>query len=147
MPRLLFRSAMTTIAVKDGVMASDGRVSGSQIWAETDRKIFRIRRMLVGLAGDAVGCNKLLQWLHDGGEGQAPKAPNTSTLLVHCDGTVWAMDDGKDAVRIEAPTAIGSGAQFAIGAMLAGKSAAQAVRIAMKRDPNTGGRIRTLRLR
>lgn len=39
---------------------------------------------------------------------------------------------------------IGSGCDFAMGAMLAGKSAAEAVRIAAKLDIYTGGPVRTL---
>lgn len=42
--------------------------------------------------------------------------------------------------------AIGSGAQYAIGAMDAGSSAIEAVEIASHRDPGTGGRIRTYKV-
>ena len=42
--------------------------------------------------------------------------------------------------------AAGSGACYAITALDCGKSAAQAVQMAIKRDPNSGGRIVTMRL-
>ena len=40
----------------------------------------------------------------------------------------------------------GSGSMYALGAMDQGATALEALRIAMKRDPGTGGKIRTLTL-
>lgn len=40
--------------------------------------------------------------------------------------------------------AIGSGSDFAMGAMLAGKTAAESVRIATKLDIYSGGAVRTI---
>ena len=50
-------------------------------------------------------------------------------------------------LRTEKYAAVGSGAVFAIAAMDCGKSAVEAIRIAKKRDVNTGGRIRTIKVK
>lgn len=47
-------------------------------------------------------------------------------------------------MKFKGPYAIGSGEEFAMGAMLAGSTAADAVRIASKLDVYTGGPVRTL---
>ena len=44
------------------------------------------------------------------------------------------------------PAAIGSGAPYAIAAMACGKNAMDAVKIAKKFDPYTGGRITSIKL-
>lgn len=47
-------------------------------------------------------------------------------------------------MKFKGPYAIGSGEEFAMGAMLAGSTAAEAVKIASKLDVYTGGPVRTL---
>jgi hypothetical protein len=42
---------------------------------------------------------------------------------------------------VRPPCAIGSGMDFALAAMACGKTAAEAVEIAARFDPNTGGRV------
>lgn len=46
--------------------------------------------------------------------------------------------------KFKGPYAIGSGEEYAMGAMLAGCSALEAVKIAAKLDVYTGGPVRTL---
>lgn len=46
----------------------------------------------------------------------------------------------------EAPAAFGSGSQFAMGAMLAGSDAREAVRIAIELDTNSGGEVVAMKL-
>ena len=45
---------------------------------------------------------------------------------------------------VQPPVAVGSGCEFAIGAMAAGASSADAVRIAAKFDINTGGPVQEI---
>jgi ATP-dependent protease HslVU (ClpYQ) peptidase subunit len=49
-----------------------------------------------------------------------------------------------DGQSIDPPFAIGSGMDFALGAMDAGKSPAEAVEIACRRDPHSGGEVTSL---
>lgn len=46
--------------------------------------------------------------------------------------------------EVKAPFAIGSGFKYAMGAMLAGATAAQAVEIAARLDKNTGGEVQVI---
>jgi hypothetical protein len=56
------------------------------------------------------------------------------------DGSIWTS-------RVLSPEAIGSGSEHAITAIDCGLSAAQAVKMAAKRDTRTGGKIRSQKLK
>jgi hypothetical protein len=67
------------------------------------------------------------------------------------EGLIISEEDGilifenRDWIRVNMDyIALGSGAVFAYGALEVGASAKQAVKAAMKLDPNTGGRVQTL---
>ena len=67
-------------------------------------------------------------------------------LILNLDGTADWFDEDREMVRVMTPFAIGSGDDFAIGAMEAGASPEAAVVIAAKRDTGTGGEITVLSL-
>lgn len=48
---------------------------------------------------------------------------------------------------IERCYAVGSGSHFALAAMACGKTAVEAVRLAARFDPGTGGRVESITLR
>lgn len=52
--------------------------------------------------------------------------------------------EAKGSYPIKPPQDIGSGCDFAMGAMLAGKSASEAVKIAIKLDSNSGGKVKAV---
>lgn len=56
------------------------------------------------------------------------------------DGSLWTYP-------MTIPFAIGSGSPYAFGAMDAGASAAEAVKVASSRDPFTGGKIRKYKIK
>lgn len=56
--------------------------------------------------------------------------------------SIWTLE-----IREDCPCAVGSGESYAYAAMDLGKSAADAVRSAMKRDVGTGGKIRTYKVK
>lgn len=63
-------------------------------------------------------------------------------MVLETDGTVTFFDDQMEAIfGYQVPTAIGSGCELAIGAMLMGADPKAAVEIAMSRDTRTGGEI------
>lgn len=140
---------MTTIATDGKSMAGDGQreVRGTI----STRNAEKVRRLsdgsVIGTAGDsACGC-ALIEWLEGGGD--APKLEPESgfnALQLTSDGKVFIYDKHCMPMPVEPPMAIGSGMDLAIGAMLAGKSAEDAVMIAVRRDPGTGGKITVLHL-
>lgn len=71
-----------------------------------------------------------------------------SILLVSPDGTVvLSLADDLEPVPLnDTFIGIGTGAAYALGALEAGAAPNKAMRIAIARDPNTGGHIKTVRL-
>lgn len=145
---------MTTIAYRDGILAADSHATygGGSAHKHTCRKLFRKTiienkkkvDVIIATAGDSSPGLVFVDWygsgkpipdtfLHIGGEFLClvltPKG--LFEFDIYCRGEE-VMDDFY---------AIGSGAPFALGAMAAGKCAYDAVRIAAKYDPYTGGKI------
>ena len=127
---------MTTIAWDGKTLASDSQLTGSYVEQRNCKKLADRDGCLVGASGDA-GLMKLFI------EGEIECFPDDSVeALIINKKTGKAQYQGQYG-RLDMPkhTAIGSGAPFAMGAMLAGKSAVDAVKIAIKLDPNSGGRV------
>jgi len=138
---------VTTIAYKDGIIAYDSRATnGGTI--ENDSVIKRVVRdgvnfFMCGAFADYDGF--VTAYL----SGDKPSKYVDICALVVKGGVVSLAGADKcelwerEAWAVEA---IGSGSSFAFGAMDAGCSAKNAVRIAARRDTKTGGRIRTYKI-
>lgn len=135
---------MTTIAasVLDGVMCSDS------FWSDGDecgptRKVFRVNGDLIGLAGDL---GEQQSWLADYKAGRKHTQRSITAMRLSKDGiTLWTHQDGWTAGGQR--FAIGSGGKVARGALAAGATCRQAVRIAADIDAGTGGPVRQYKLR
>lgn len=138
---------MTTIATDGKTMAADTRLSGSYIEQFEAVKLFRIGGVVYGVAGeDWSHCMAYVDWVK-GGRSEDCKPTNASefnALFVE-NGKVYLEGASLRPIENGSLNAIGSGKSFAMGAMLAGATPAQAVKIAMKLDPITGGKIRTMK--
>lgn len=134
---------MTTIAVRNGIMAADSRVtsdgenSGTRYFRT--EKLFRKGRDLIGLAGESEPGLIFLDW-YGSGKKDAPgvlidgEADFTALVLTR----KGLFEYGKycRGERVLEPFyAIGSGAKAALGAMHMGADARRAVQIACKIDP------------
>lgn len=136
---------MTTIAVRDGVMAADSRFTGTFI--ETGKKMFRRDKAIIGVAGTVTQALVFVDWYFDRKKRQPSLADEGEwAALVLTKGGVEYWDNSLRPVLCEGYTAIGSGSPFAMTAMDCGKTAKQAVQMAAKRDPYTGGTINTMTL-
>lgn len=150
---------MTTIAYKDGVLASDSRATWAGNVKANCIKMWRIQskvepvkgEVLLGVCGNLAAALLFKDWMEAGG------APNLKERGVDADDSFGAIIVHKSGLysadhlcRIEAMPeefwSDGSGSQFALGAMACGKSAADAVRVASRFDCYTGGRIVTMSL-
>lgn len=138
---------MTTIAYRDGVLAADSQATCD--YHGRVRKIHRLPSgMLVGGCGDAAECHSVVEWLMGGQEGKAPKAPDAYLIIVDKDGGVF-FSSGSPFQPFPSEldfAAIGSGSAVAMGAMEAGASALEAVKIAAKHDGYTSGPFHTLKV-
>ena len=133
---------MTTIVAdaRTRIMVSDSRWSdGAQAGAA--RKVYRIRGDLVGFAGGLGQLRELRAWFQGGRVGKPPAGDATALILRGGKIFHWSNTDGECEER-SPYFAIGTGADAARGALMAGADAVTAVRVAKEIDPGTGGRIR-----
>ncbi|HEX5126493.1 MAG TPA: hypothetical protein VFW00_07110 [Rhodocyclaceae bacterium] len=141
---------MTVICWDGKTLAADKRVSfGTSI--STTTKIHRINGMLVGCAGVAANGASCIQWVRDGMDrSQYPavqKDDPCSLLVILADGTIHYYSKTADPLVIECKTfAIGSGSEFADAALYLGKTAREAVEVAIALDSGCGNGIDTLDL-
>jgi ATP-dependent protease HslVU (ClpYQ) peptidase subunit len=140
---------LTTIAFRSGILAGDTRVSDDETIDPADViKVFKLSSgTLIGFAGTLAKIQKCLRELKKDPEHiNIPADDETECIVVYSDGKVRILDpDGW--VETEAKYyAIGSGRIPALVAMRCGKSARQAVKIAMDFDKNTGGKIKSVQL-
>ncbi len=132
---------MTTIACKDGVMAADTLMKGEYIDQVEFTKIFRISNLstvCVGVAGDAEAVELFASWAKNGClDGSYParlKDLDYEAIILSKNGSIKSFVKSSFSLNIGDVAAIGSGAKFAMGAMMAGASANEAVEIACKLD-------------
>lgn len=141
---------MTTIAWDGTTLASDSRCS-SETRSISVRKIRELADgSLVGFAGTTTNMKRVVEWLDAGSDPELkPKLRgDTEVLVIRPDGTAIEYDKTLEPIEMkDVVAAIGSGGEYAIGAMEAGLSAVQAVEIACRRDPSSQGPIDELQLR
>jgi hypothetical protein len=145
---------MTTIALKDGIMACDScwtDANGLQSTSAT--KMTRLRsRALIGEAGDNDSRAVLALLQNVSNFSQMPTCADLASTKTEYHAVIAFQDGDVAQIIVEQidgnyraqvfkvnrhGIAVGTGAQVATGAMDAGKSAAQAVAIACRRDPNS----------
>jgi 20S proteasome alpha/beta subunit len=140
---------MTTIAYKDGIVAYDSRVTaGGTIWDDACDKHILVEGVHFFFTGASTGEADLFEWFI---KRERTTQSHETHALVFSDKLYTAGFDKKGGYysnpeRLGNVTAIGSGAICALTAMDLGCTAKEAVKMAMKRDTATGGRIRTCKI-
>lgn len=135
---------MTVIAFDGKYLVGDRRrtVDGSPMSA---RKVFKVRandgrKFLVGCAGCSWDAVAFVRWVS--GRGDKPSPTAFCAISIDEKNRIWYVAEKLIYHRITLPYfAIGSGSDYAIGAMACGKTAAEAVRIAIKLDVHCGNGI------
>ncbi len=126
---------MTTVVVTREAMVADTFFSdGSR-----SQKILRGNRCLVGYSGDAYAGVLMATWVLDGMRGPSPlgKKTSVSVLLLRTD-RMFQMDGRGILLPLDSEFfAIGSGADYAIGALEMGATPEEAIEVAARHDPNT----------
>lgn len=146
---------MTTIAYRAGVLAADSRVSittegGGDRFFDRSKKLIRKGNAIIALAGESSPGMVFAAWY---GSGKKPPSRLIDggadfTALVLTPKGLFEYDAYCEPERVDEEFyAIGSGAKAALGAMHMGASAIQAIEIAMKIDPSTGGRVMSMDLK
>lgn len=152
---------MTTVAYKDGILAADTLISYGTFSNGNVNKIHRVsipqetgpdNQAMIAMTGVCWAIQPMIEWLEMGAsQDDIPHsllqaAGDFSCIMIESDGTVWEFNNGYFIRCGVEYHAIGSGQQFALGAMAAGVSAPQAVAAAMKHDKATGGDVTILSL-
>lgn len=138
---------MTTIAYDGRYIAVDSRIScKGHVATDSYEKFADFEEWILFWSGAAHQKDLYMNIFISKGEFiDEPKtwmiAYNKKTKFVYC---VYVEDKKFLMDRLEWIDGQGSGSCYAIGAMDAGKSAVEAVKIAMKRDCATGGTIHCL---
>ena len=144
---------MTTIAYRDGIMASDSACFDSSLYQGEVDKLWTLPPIgLIGCSGEIGAMIQFVDWLKDGSDRKRkPDFPDDcdfESIVVSPDGEVMHYDRHLVPIRVANDLhAIGSGRKLALGAMMAGASADEAVKIACHYDMVTREPIRTIRLR
>ncbi len=144
---------MTTIAIDGKYIACDGQVTSRNV-IEPGRheKIFQDED---GTIYAFSGCLPMFSaWVEWWKAGKNPKELPVAkddyasmAFWVFKGGELWEIiNEAPYPLKINMPSAIGSGREFALGAMFAGKSAKEAVEISSKLDTGTGGEIKVIEL-
>jgi 20S proteasome alpha/beta subunit len=141
---------MTTIACDgktiacEGFVMHGGQVGPSLLLDTRNEKIIRFEDSFIGTSGGLSDTLILEKWLRNGGWNQ--KKPNEEVditgIIFYKNKTVFEFDCMLIPYRVRAPFAIGSGRYIAVGAMEAGATSKEAIKIAIKHDIYSGGKIR-----
>lgn len=143
---------MTAIAYRDGIMAADSMMCIDEVKISVCPKIRRFDGTLIGCMGDNPEITAFEAWMADGARGNAK--PNFARENGF--GALRAMPDG--TLQLACYTlywetlvvpffAIGSASTFLFGALYAGASAEEAVRLAIQHTLHAGGEVQVERLK
>jgi hypothetical protein len=140
---------MTTVAWDGKTLASESRATrGHEIAPWAEQKLFVREGKVYASAGEGNLTEPLMTWHAAGGDiDKAPKGdPETgwTLLVIGHDGAYIYTSSSPYPYKITSPYAMGSGKQFALGALHAGKSAKEAVEIACRLDVWSGGEIQVV---
>ena len=141
---------MTTVAVRDDIMAADTQGCFEGIKMKLI-KIFRIRNNLIGICGNYDKAVEFIELYRKGERkelnGNGKDDEDFDYLLLNESGVYLATGFWGPQVFVHEPFfAIGSGKASAITAMRMGASAKEAIKMAHLNDMHTGGPITVRKL-
>ena len=143
---------MTTIVYRDGMMSADSRAyRGGKGWLGTKVKVYKHKGVLVGSSSSVVGLTELIKkWIMSDSPDEllrlVPPDSHIDILAVYPNGEAMFMDTSLlPAYVVNEYYAIGSGNEYAMGALAMGASSKEAVRVAAMFDPFTGNKINTIK--
>lgn len=132
---------MTTIACDSTSMVGDGYItSGDTILQTNCVKVRKVKDgRIVGVAGNTYSWDSIFAYFNGEISNWPSLSSSTAVIVLDTDGKVFIYDETGRPWQRPSPTAIGSGRNFAIGALDAGIDIISAVKIACGRDTHSGG--------
>lgn len=141
---------MSTIAFDGKTIAADtAQYNGTTFDVVQAQKVFRCGDELIAGAGDLACILMFVKWWQDGRIDAKPdfKDGAFSALVIGGkESPVLKFEQQLQGFEVGVPCAIGSGKEGAMGAMLAGATAEEAVKIAARLDPHTREPVNTYQL-
>lgn len=138
---------MTTIVVRDGVMASDSLATRSpwKLPGTTD-KLFRMKDGgMAGVTGDYAPAVRYIEWLNNE-DGDEPSLGDATVIRIHPDMSCTVYEAGGSYKEdVSEFCAWGSGMPAALAALHMGADAVKAVEVACLVDTSSGGAIVTMK--
>jgi ATP-dependent protease HslVU (ClpYQ) peptidase subunit len=139
---------MTTIAIDYNSIASDSQATGDHILLGEVQKIYQVEegtsKGIWAFAGHALNIMTIANIITSGRplDNVDPESLDDVTAVwITPEGKTFLLEDSLNMMEVDVPFAIGSGATFAMGALLAGSSSTDAIQIASSLDPFTGKSI------
>lgn len=138
---------MTTIATDGKTMAGDMLSTCNGQLLGIRPKVHRLKDgRIAGASGPSTECQKLIRWLNEGGD-KPELSDEVSAIILNLDGSVDWIDNKLEMLSGNVvPYAIGVGGELAIGAMLAGCTPEEAVKLAATRQLDCTGEITVLHI-
>lgn len=137
---------MTTIVFSGDTVASDSRVSGDYK-RDNVRKLYTVGSLVFGISGRVSSAMAFIEWAQDRTKTKPKLEDDFEVIEIHPSGKVYSYDHNFTKCPESAPCAIGSGAPFAMAALLCGKDAVEAVRIAIRLDTYSGGKVQSIKIK
>jgi ATP-dependent protease HslVU (ClpYQ) peptidase subunit len=141
-----------TVIAWDGKVLAGDRQSTHDGTPTPRRKVYRIKRpdgglVLFGCAGSTADAHLYMRWA-SGEVKETPTFDDLVVLSIDEQRRVWCATQKMHWYPVHMPFwAIGSGADYALGAMAAGKSSREAVKIASELDINCGQGVNVVRFK
>ena len=135
---------MTCVAWDGVTLAADSQLNYGTTRLQCEKLFTLPDGGVVGLAGPAAKCSRLLRYIS--GDGPAPKRLlGVHAIRIHANGAADLYAESIEPERITSRViAIGCGGDFAMGCMVAGKTAAEAVALTIEHDSQCGPPVVTL---
>jgi len=143
---------MTTVAYKNGILAADTLVTAGDTRVDYETKIFKVGRYKFALAGNIFAGYKIRDAILEGREFSGLQLPSLKRENFNClvadANNLYFLDNELYLQPINKNNcyALGTGDQYALGAMAVGACAKKAVGIACELDIYSGGKINEVRL-
>lgn len=137
---------MTTIVVTDHSVACDAMTQADGVIILTKMpKVIEMCGRLFGIAGDTAMLQPVASWVVAGASIDSHPKGDWTVVEVYMGPShlvqYWTSGTPYPVV-VETPFAMGSGERFAYGALDVGATAEEAVKAAIKRDPNSSGPVK-----
>lgn len=133
---------MTCVAYSAGVIAADSMSVADDFVKHLDSiKVAKRKGHLFGIAGDLYDLDEVIKWYFS--KDRKPiKHYEFDLLVITPSGSIHQYDHKGRGDLIQGPFySIGTGREFAIGALAAGASAEEAVQVAINWSPTCSGKV------